>query len=269
LQQVVWNLLANAIKFSPKGSCVRLEARRDAGEVCISVSDSGVGISADFLPQLFDRFRQADASTTRRFGGLGLGLTIVKRLVELHGGSVGAYSAGEGKGATFTVRLPLDALREELNLIESKRLVAPQAEAARLEGVTVVVVEDEPDARELVERLLSEAGCRVVAVASAAEALNALGRERPDVLVSDIGLPDEDGYSLIRRVRETEHGDTAKLPAIALTAFARSEDRTRALRAGFQAHLAKPIDPAELFATVGSFADMAARKPRTQEAAQS
>jgi CheY-like chemotaxis protein len=247
LQQVVWNLLANAIKFSPKGSCVRLEARRDAGEVCISVSDSGVGISADFLPQLFDRFRQADASTTRRFGGLGLGLTIVKRLVELHGGSVGAYSAGEGKGATFTVRLPLDALREELNLIESKRLVAPQAEAARLEGVTVVVVEDEPDARELVERLLSEAGCRVVAVASAAEALNALGRERPDVLVSDIGLPGRDGYELVRRVRELERGRPGPhLPIIALTAFARPQDLQKTLAAGFDLHLSKPLKPHKL-----------------------
>jgi PAS domain S-box-containing protein len=267
LQQVVWNLLANAIKFSPKGSRVDVEARRDADEVRISVVDSGDGISAGFLPYLFDRFRQADSSTTRRYGGLGLGLTIVKQLVELHGGSVSAHSAGEGRGATFTVRLPLDGSREELNLEASKQVPAPQAEAARLRGLSVIVVEDEPDARELVERLLSEAGCRVVAVGSAEDALSALERERPDVLVSDIGLPDVDGYSLIRRIRELEHDDGAKLPAIALTAFARSVDRTRALRAGFQAHLAKPVDPAELFATVSSFAEISARHLRTSGAA--
>jgi PAS domain S-box-containing protein len=266
VQQIVWNLLSNAVKFSPKGSRVLVALAHDERVARITVSDRGSGISADFLPHLFDRFRQADASTTRRHGGLGLGLTIVKQLVEMHRGTVTARSDGEGKGATFVVTLPLDAGREELAPAErASEMPVQHDERARLRGLKVIVVEDEADARELVERLLSEAGCLVVAVESASAALAALGRERPDLLVSDIGLPDEDGYSLIQRIRGLETGQAGALPAIALTAFARGVDRTRALRAGFQAHLAKPVDPVELLAVVGSFAGIVARRPPVQD----
>jgi PAS domain S-box-containing protein len=259
LQQVVWNLLSNAVKFTPAGGHIDLRVTREPAYARIVVSDTGVGIPADFLPYLFDRFRQADPSTTRRFGGLGLGLTIVKQLVDLHGGTIDGYSEGEGKGATFVVRLPLHA---QLTAQPPEPGAAPPwtpPALARLDGVYVLVVEDEPDARELVDRVLAEAGCRVLSVASAEEALAALELERPHLVVSDIGLPDQDGYTLIQRVRALEHGDTRTLPAIALTAFARIEDRTRALRAGYQAHIAKPVDPAELLATVASFAQIAGR----------
>jgi len=264
LQQVVCNLLSNALKFSPKGSRVLVALAHNDEFARITVSDRGAGISADFLPHLFDRFRQADASTTRRHGGLGLGLAIVKQLVEMHRGTVSARSEGTGKGSTFVVTLPLDTGREPSDR-PSRQAAAQEDAPARLHGLKVIVVEDEPDARELVERLLSEAGCQVVAVESAGAALAALACERPDLLVSDIGLPDEDGYSLIQRIRRLEIEQSGALPAIALTAFARSADRTRALRAGFQAHLVKPVDPAELLAVVGSFAGIVPRRPETDK----
>jgi hypothetical protein len=239
---------------------VSLERVNSHLEVC--VEDNGQGIKPEFLPHVFERFRQADASTTRRFGGLGLGLTIVKQLVELHGGTVTAHSAGEGQGATFVVHLPLDSAAPETEAHRKSRralmISGPDGPATRLEGLKVIVVEDEPDARELVERLLQEAGCQVTAVASAAAAMTALQQARYDVLISDIGLPDEDGYSLIERIRHLDRTAGGRLPAIALTAFARSEDRTRALRAGFQAHVAKPVEPAELLAIVASLADIVA-----------
>jgi PAS domain S-box-containing protein len=263
LSQIVWNLLSNAIKFTGAGGRVSVRVERRGAVVAITVSDTGAGIRPDFLPYLFDRFRQADASTTRRFGGLGLGLTIVKQLAELHGGTVSAHSAGEGHGATFVVELPLDAVSSATDArFEQRRSVlalnGDGPSIARLEGLKVIVVEDEPDARELVERLLLEAGCQVTAVASAAAAITALAGDRFDVLISDIGLPDEDGYSLIERIRHLDRTAGGRVPAIALTAFARSEDRTRALRAGFQAHVAKPVEPAELLAIVASLADIVA-----------
>jgi PAS domain S-box-containing protein len=255
LQQIMWNLLTNAIKFTPQGGAVRVSLARDGEQARISVSDTGAGIRPDFLPHLFDRFRQADSSTTRRFGGLGLGLTIVKQLVELHGGSVCADSAGEGKGATFTVRLPLDAV-PALDRKDSASLPPAAAMAKTLAGLRVLLVEDEPEARELVERLLSEAGCRVTAVGSASQTFEALRSEPHDLLISDLGLPEEDGYTLIARLRQAEAGSERFMPAIALTAFARSEDRTRALRAGFQAHIVKPFETAEVIATVASLAQL-------------
>jgi PAS domain S-box-containing protein len=248
LQQVVWNLLSNALKFTPKGGCVRALVRRMEASVEIVVADTGQGLRADFVPHVFERFRQADSSTTRRHGGLGLGLSLVRHIVELHGGTVRAESEGEGRGATFTASLPL--------------VPGEEVEAENLRGIKVLVVDDEEEARELVRRLLSEREAEVIAAESAAEALAKVEQLRPDVLLSDIGMPDQDGYYLIRAVRTlgSEHG--GKTPAAALTAFARPEDRARALRAGYQMHLAKPVDPGELVAVVASLAASAeARAP--------
>ena len=260
LQQVVSNLLTNAIKFTEAGGRVTVKLEHAGSHASLTVSDTGIGIAPDFMPHLFDRFRQADSSSTRRHGGLGLGLTIVKQLVELHGGTVSAFSGGEGQGASFVVRLPagLAATRPAAAVgAETPGMAGPVLPAAiRVRGVKVLLVEDERDTRELVERLLTDAGCQVVAVNSAAAAYDAITSERPDILVSDIGLPDEDGYSLIRRVRARPRSDGGGIPAIALTAFARSEDRTRALHAGFQVHVTKPVEPTELVAVVGSFAGM-------------
>ncbi len=221
------------------------------------MSPTGIGIKPDVLPALFDRFRQADSSTTRRYGGLGLGLAIVRQLTELHGGTVSARSDGEGKGATFIVSLPVALpVARAAHPASSHASGHPDGGYHRdlpVEGVRVLVVEDENDTRELLDRILSEAGCKVVAVASANAALDALRAQRPDVLLSDIGLPDEDGYSLIRKIRCLP-GEAGAIPAIAVTAFARFEDRTRALHAGFQSHLSKPVRPAELLASVATFA---------------
>ncbi|HYO07381.1 MAG TPA: PAS domain-containing protein [Tepidisphaeraceae bacterium] len=265
LQQVFWNLLSNAIKFTPRGGRVQVVLRRVNSHVEVSISDTGEGISADFLPHVFDRFRQADASTTRQHGGLGLGLAIVKNLVELHGGSIRARSPGRGQGSTFTVSLPLTILRGEPDTEPGARHPASEASssstAARLPdlcvqiaGVRVLVVDDEPDARSLVKRLLEDCDAVVTTAGSAAEALERVQAERPDVLVSDIGMPGEDGYSLIRRVRAlgAERGGT--VPAVALTAYARSEDRMRTVLAGFQMHVSKPVEPAELITMVASLA---------------
>jgi signal transduction histidine kinase/ActR/RegA family two-component response regulator len=253
LQQVIWNLLSNAIKFTPKGGAVRIEAHRVNSMIEISVADSGIGIEPAFLPNVFDRFSQADGGTTRRYGGLGLGLAIVKQLVELHGGSVQAASPGAGQGATFTVRLPIRA-------IEAPAIPSPAqngnahaaATHANLQGLRVLVVDDEADARQLVGRLLAECGAAVTDASSADEALQKLSDGTYDILISDIGMPDRDGYFLIRKLRERESGRASDIPAIALTAFARSEDRRRILLAGFQSHVAKPAEPAELTATVAS-----------------
>lgn len=253
LQQVLWNLLTNSIKFTPKGGKVQVVVERINSHVEISVADTGIGITPEFLPNVFERFRQADSSTTRRFGGLGLGLSIVKKLVELHGGTIRALSAGEGQGTTFVVCLPLSAVRKN-----SEGLPAPVADThwdyrlTDLKGVTVLVVDDEPDARDLVGRVLSECHARVLLAANAEETLRLVEQERPDVLVSDIGMPDVDGYELLRRVRALGEEKGGRVDAIALTAFARLEDRMRALRAGFLVHTAKPVDPSELVATVAS-----------------
>jgi PAS domain S-box-containing protein len=268
LQQVVWNLLSNAVKFTPKGGRVQVALQRINSHIEINVSDTGEGIKPEFLPHLFERFRQADASTTRRYGGLGLGLAIVKQLVELHGGDVRAHSAGEGRGATFTVQLPLAIMRpiDENEERLHPRALTPLTEQipgvgpTSLEGVRVLVVEDEPDARDLICRLLEHRDALVLCTSSADEALDAVEDFHPDVLVSDIGMPVKDGYELIRELRSrgAEHGGTT--PAIALTAFARTEDRTRALLAGYQMHVAKPVEPAELVASVASMARLTHRR---------
>ena len=264
LQQVFWNLLTNAVKFTPKGGRVQVLLERVNSHLEVSVTDTGEGIPPEFLPHVFDRFRQADASTTRRHGGLGLGLNIVKQLVELHGGGIRVTSAGAGRGSTFTVSLPLTVIHPEPRPEVERRhpSVSPSPlglpdGCVRIAGVKVLVVDDEPDARALVKRLLEDCEGRVVTAGSASDAVHLVRTERPDVLLCDIGMPGEDGYSLIRRVRALgpEHG--GQVPAAALTAYARPEDRVRATAAGFQTHLAKPVEPAELIATVASLAGRA------------
>jgi PAS domain S-box-containing protein len=259
LQQVVWNLLSNAIKFTPKGGKVQILLERVSSHIEISVADTGAGIRAEIVPHLFERFRQGDASTTRNYGGLGLGLSIVKSLVELHGGTVRVKSPGEGQGATVTVHLPLTVVHRSVYAGERLHPKAPEAAAgnviaAELAGIKVLVVDDQPDARDLIKRVLEDCGAVIVTAGTADEALGLAEAERPDVLVSDIGMPDADGFELLRRVRALGSDRGGKVPAIALTAFARSEDRTRALRAGFLVHVSKPVDPSELIATVASVA---------------
>jgi len=257
LQQIVWNLLSNAIKFTPRGGKVRVILARVNSQVEIRVTDTGVGIHPEFLSHVFERFRQEEASMNRRYGGLGLGLSIVKHLVELHGGIVRAESPGEGRGATFYVELPLmSAFRSSGNNLAVSRktpeLKAPDFSNINLTGIKVLVVDDEGDARDLVQRVLSDCNAIVLTAGSAIDALMLMENEKPNVLVSDIGMPDIDGYELLRRVRILEQSRGGRIPAIALTAFARSEDRTRALRAGFLVHVSKPVEPSELVATVAS-----------------
>jgi signal transduction histidine kinase/ActR/RegA family two-component response regulator len=256
LQQVVWNLLSNAIKFTPKEGRVQLLLERVASHVEITVADTGIGIKPEFGAHLFERFRQADGSTTRLHGGLGLGLSIVKHLVELHGGSVRVTSPGEGRGTTATVELPLLVAHREGERDRhptGSHYSLPAATGwADLTGIKVLVVDDQPEALHLVRRLLEDCHAEVIAAGSAAEALPLVERDRPHVLVSDIGMPEVDGYELLRRVRALGPERGGQVPAIALTAFARSEDRTRALRAGFRVHVAKPVDAAELITTVAS-----------------
>ena len=253
LQQVLWNLLTNAIKFTPKGGKIHVVLERINSHVEISVVDSGAGIDQEFLPHLFERFSQADASTTRKHGGLGLGLSIVKNLVELHGGSISAQSDGTGRGATFIIRLPLrvtKAAREELPHPRASISAPAFGERDKLIGLKVLVVDDEPDARELVNRFLIECGATASLAASAAEAHVLLGTFQPDVIISDIGMPDQDGYDFMRAARKSGN----RTPAVALTAFARAEDRIRSIQAGFQTHLPKPVEPAELVTIVASLA---------------
>ncbi len=258
LQQVVWNLLSNSIKFTPKGGRVHVRLERVNSHVEITITDTGQGISPDFVPYVFDRFRQADSSITRTYSGLGLGLAIVRHLVELHGGTVRADSEGEGKGATFTVKLPLMPIRIEVN--NPKRVHptvgdgVPFESAPSLAGIRVIVVDDEADSREFIVALLEQCGAQVTAVASAREAIEAVSQVKADVLVSDIGMPEEDGYSLIRKVRTLSAEQGGKIPAVALTAYARAEDRTRAIAEGFQMHIPKPVEPAELATVVASLA---------------
>jgi PAS domain S-box-containing protein len=258
LQQVFWNLLNNAIKFTPKDGKVEVLLKRVGIEVEVSVVDTGEGIASEFLPYIFDRFQQGDASTTRRHGGLGLGLAIVKELVELHGGTVRVESEGLGKGATFTVRLPRTAAYSEPDkeghVPEALLRENPTLPEVSLANIRVLVVDDEIDARDLVKMLLEMAGAAVSTAASASEAMEQILKERPDVLICDIGMQDEDGYSLLRRLRALEKKEEGALPAIALSAYARAEDRTKAIRSGFQNHLAKPVEPAELLAVVSSLA---------------
>ncbi|UJR83871.1 response regulator [Sandaracinus amylolyticus] len=249
LQQVVWNLLTNAVKFTPAQGHVDVRLRGLPGEVEIVVRDTGAGIPREFLPHVFDRFRQADAGKARAHGGLGLGLTIVRHIVELHGGSIVADSDGEGRGATFTVRLPASVnagVRPRVVAVARPSLTPTLREGPRLRGIRVLVVDDEVDARELLVSAFHELEASVTIAASADEALRVVRDARPHVLVSDIGMPGEDGYSLIRRVRAIEHELGARVPAIALTAYAAIEDRAKALGEGFDRHVAKPVEPSEL-----------------------
>jgi len=253
LQQVAWNLLSNAIKFTPKEGTVHLALRRADDSVEMVVTDSGIGISHDFLASMFEPFMQADGSTTRHHGGLGLGLSIVKHLVQAHGGVVTAHSAGEGQGATFIVRLPTaiaSADHGETGIANDMPITPPAWSPTLLQGLSVLVVDDEEPARQVVATQLEEHRATVLTAASAAEALDVLQREHVDVLLSDIAMPDEDGYGLIRRLRGLHPAPIASIPAAALTAFARNEDRLEALRAGFQLHLAKPIDGHSLVTAV-------------------
>jgi PAS domain S-box-containing protein len=251
LQQILYNLLSNAIKFTPPAGHVEVRLERMPRHARLTVADTGIGIDPEFLPHVFDRFRQGDPSSTRRHRGLGLGLAIVRHLVELHGGSVRAESPGHGKGATFIVDLPLQ--RTERPPAEPEAETTPDR-LPSLVGVRVLVVDDEPDMRDLVTTVLEQQGAAVRAALSTSEALDALAAFAPDVLLCDIGMPGEDGYALIRQVRAREAGGGRHLAAVAITAYARPEDRTRALVAGFHAHLAKPVQPEELTVVVASLA---------------
>jgi signal transduction histidine kinase/ActR/RegA family two-component response regulator len=258
MQQVVWNLLSNAVKFTPKGGTVRVTLAREQADIRIAVSDSGQGIAANLLPYVFDRFRQADSSTRRQFGGLGLGLSIAKHLVELHGGTIQAESAGEGQGATFTVLLPIRAVRideggDEQGTDEAQEFATNGPPIVRLDALRVLVVDDDPDARRLLVKVLQQAGAVVTAAAGVAEAIDSLPTANPQVLISDLGMPDQDGFDLISQIRAGGH--LAKdLPAVALTAFVRKQDRRQALLAGFQMHVPKPVDPHDLTAAIASLA---------------
>jgi signal transduction histidine kinase/CheY-like chemotaxis protein len=254
LQQIVWNLLANAVKFTPKGGRVQVRLERVNSHVEIVVSDTGIGIRADFLPHVFDRFRQADGGSTRKTGGLGLGLAIVRHLVELHGGTVEAASAGEDKGSTFRVRLPImivqpertDATREHPRTERTE----PLADLDDLHGVHVLAIDDDADALSLLQVVLETAGATVTSSNAPTEAIRLIEQTGPDAVIIDLGMPEMDGFTVIRQIRQSTNPAVRDVPAAALTAFARSEDRTKALRSGFEIHLSKPVDPGELVASV-------------------
>ena len=257
LQQVVWNLLSNAIKFTPKHGEVKISVGSIESMIEITVEDNGAGIPADFLPHVFDRFRQADASTIRKFGGLGLGLAIVRHITEMHGGTVEVFSEGEGKGASFTVRLPIAAITSE-----AEQIISPNKDAEsglpmqepniNLKGLFILTVDDEPDTCQLLAQVLTHYGANVKTVLSASEAMSEFLKRQPDILISDIGMPEEDGYSLIQKIRALPDDNIKKMPAIALTAFARPQDRMKALAAGFQTHVSKPVEPDELATVIAS-----------------
>jgi len=252
LRQIVWNLLSNAIKFTARGGRIRLTARRVAANLEIAVMDNGQGIAPEFLPYVFERFRQADMTTTRTHGGLGLGLAIVRQLVELHSGTVGVTSAGVGRGATFTVMLPLITThqRAKSNGKRSEKTNEDSSISRALRGVRVLVVDDETDTRDLLKAVLSNHGARVTTASSAEAALNLIPRVKPHVLISDIGMPGTDGYALMRKVRSLPPERGGQVPAVALTAYAREQDRHRAIEAGYQLHLAKPIEVEQLSASI-------------------
>ena len=261
LQQVIWNLLTNAVKFTPQHGSVRVVLRREDQRLTVAVTDTGQGISPSFLPYVFDRFRQADSSSTRSHGGLGIGLTIVRHIVELHGGSAKAHSDGEGAGSTFTINLPIHVpaitAQPETPTREPKLRLTEDAlpiEEGRLAGLRVLLVEDDDDARELLSEVLRRGEAEVTTASCVDEAIEAFLRFDPDLIVSDIAMPDRDGYDLIRVIREMPVNQGGQTPAIAVTAYARDDDRQRALAAGFQAHLAKPVEPAQLINLVAELA---------------
>ncbi len=263
LQQVVWNLLSNAVKFTPRGGEVAVKVRRDDGAIEISVVDTGQGINPKFLPHVFEPFRQAEGALTRSTGGLGLGLSITKHLVEMHGGQIRASSEGEGKGATFTVKIP--AMRP---VSERRSRAAPASEPppwfspVRLDGLTVLSVDDDEDARDLLRAVLEEAGARAVVASNVDEAMTAIEQAVPDVLLSDIAMPGATGYDLIRRVRALPSEQGGDVPAAAITAYARAEDRQRVLAAGYMMHVPKPLDPAQLVMVVATLARYQTRAER-------
>jgi CheY-like chemotaxis protein len=258
-QQVVWNLLSNAVKFTPRGGLVQIAVDRDGDGATVTVTDTGRGIAKELQEHIFDRFRQADGSTTRSHGGLGLGLSIVRQLVEMHGGTVSVASDGEGRGARFTVRLPL-AETNRRGAVQT--ISAPSANHTapvpiferppELLGISVLVVDDELDTRELIGAVVESCGARPTLAGSAAEALARIAESRPDLILSDIGMPGEDGYAFLRKLRALPAAAGGDIPAIALTAFARAQDRARALQSGFNSYIAKPVDPTELFAVMVS-----------------
>jgi PAS domain S-box-containing protein len=256
LQQVLWNLLTNAVKFTPAGGRVQVVLERVNSHVEIVVEDTGIGVRAEFLPYVFDRFRQADSTTTRQYGGLGLGLSIVKHLVELHGGSVRVKSQGENQGSTFVVALPVSHVLSEDTTRTQRSTVVPDPleaiELPRLDDVSVLIVDDESDGRALIARILEGRGAKATCASSAQEALDVLQRQHFDILLSDIGMPDMDGYELMRRVRILEQSRESPIPAIAITAYARPEDRQRSLLVGYHMHLSKPIEARELVAGIAS-----------------
>ena len=256
LQQVMWNLLSNAIKFTPNDGKVTVEISRPNGYVEIKVKDTGAGISSEFLPHVFDRFRQADASSIRKFGGLGLGLAIVRHITEMHGGSVAVESAGENQGSTFIIQLPVVSVSEDgenIELNESNKIsIYEDEKKLSLDGLLILVVDDEQDTRQLLVQSLTYYGATVVTAKSAAEGLQELIDKNPDVLVSDIGMPDEDGYSFIKKVRALEDKNHKNITAVALTAYTRAQDRVKALSSGFQNHVSKPVEPDELATVIAS-----------------
>jgi signal transduction histidine kinase/CheY-like chemotaxis protein len=263
LQQVVWNLLSNAVKFTPNGGSVDVSLKCNDLELYIFVKDTGQGIEPEFLPHVFDRFRQADGTTTRAHGGLGLGLAIVRHLVELHGGDICAESEGEGKGALFTIKLPViqsDVMAYLDARVEDAPATAKMHGANSLEGVTVLLVDDDGDTREMVAAVLTGCGATVQSCASAAAGIEAWERLKPDVIVSDIGMPNEDGFSFIRRLRAMSDSSEPLAPAIALTAYASSEDSKRTLAAGFQIHVPKPLEPDQLVTAVATLVGRGAEK---------
>jgi CheY-like chemotaxis protein len=259
----VWNILSNAIKFTPKDGEVRVRLQAVDGEVVMAVSDTGIGMDPAFLPHVFERFTQADSSAKRAHGGLGLGMAIVRHLVELHSGTVHVASAGENQGSTFTVRLPIPTCvvaGEPLGIRQHQHEEVPLDELPALEGVSVLIVDDDPNGREVAASILSQRGARVTVVGSAREALDAIAEEIPDVLISDIGMPIEDGYSLIRKIRLLQPEQGGQIPAIALTAYVSARDSLAALAAGYHRHVAKPIVPAEI---VNAVAELRAFSTRT------
>ena len=257
MQQVFWNLLSNAVKFTPKGGRIQIRSQQVNSHVEVTVTDNGKGIDRNLLPLIFERFRQGDSSTAREHGGLGLGLAIVRHLIELHGGVVTARSEGEGKGAEFVVEIPISIAAESAKLEEQGQdgraaSASSVAGMPSLEGLRILVVDDDADAREVVSAILSQAGAEVATASSAPQAIDLVDRWVPNVLISDIGMPQEDGYQLIRKLRARLSDKSARIPAIALTAFARPQDRLKALSAGYQMHVPKPIEPIELVTVVAS-----------------
>ena len=267
LQQIAWNLLSNAVKFTSKGGRVDVVLRSVDSWLELRVSDTGKGIAPKFLPHVFDAFRQEDASFTRSRGGLGLGLAITRQLVELHGGRIEAHSEGQGRGATFTVRLPISAVVRRMPTTTGRsarqiRLDGAFERPPQLAGLRVLVVDDEEDARQLVSLILEDCGCVVRLASNVEDAMSAIAQEVPDVLITDVGMPGQDGFALIRRVRALSPEQGGNVAAAALTAYARAEDRRRLLNAGFSMHLPKPVEPAELVAVVASLTRFAHRSGR-------